>query len=222
MPGMTDYAAKNWLDYITGKTAMPALPTAYLGLFTTAPTSDSGVTGAVEVAGGSYARQSTVGADWAGATNSVGSEPAVAPAYTTNAAAITFPKATANWGTVVAYGIFDALTAGNLQFWDWLGDYPWLPFSCTLASPGVFTVPGSGFANADPVVVTGKYGGVLPTTAGSFAGVLAVAGVAGDSFNVGVNTTAAGEGMIRKILQQAVPAGVQPSFAINALKLQAA
>jgi len=222
MAGMTDYSATNWLGYITGKTAMPATPTAYIGLFTTAPTSDSGVTGATEVSGGSYARQSTSGSTWNSPSNSSGSEPAVTPANVTNAAAITFPVATANWGTVVAFGLFDAVSAGNLLAWDWLGNYPWLPFSCTSASPGVLTSPAHGFANGDSVVVTEKFGGTLPATAGSWAGVLTVANATTDTFTAGVNTTTTGDGQVRKVLQQAINNGVQASFAIGALKLTAA
>lgn len=222
MAGMTDYSATNWLAYITGKTAMPATPQAFIGLFTTAPTSDSGVTGAVEVSGGSYARQSTTGTTWATPTNSSGAEPNTVPAFTNNAVAITFPVATANWGTVVAFGLFDAVTVGNLLTWDFLGNFKWLPFSATLASPSVFTAPAHGYANGDPVVVTAKDGGTLPTTAGSFAGTLTVAGATTDTFNVGVNTTSTGDGMVRKILQQSIPAGIQASFAINALTLTAA
>lgn len=222
MAGMTDYSATNWLNYITGKTAIPATPTAFIGLFTTAPTSDSGVTGAVEVSGGSYARQTTSAASWNSASNSSGSEPSVTPANTTNLLAITFPTATANWGTVVAFGLFDAVTTGNLLCWDFLGNFLWLPFSCTLASPGVLTSPAHGYANGDPVVVTTKYGGVLPTTAGSFAGALTVAGVTTDTFTAGVNTTSTGDGQVRKILQQSIPSGVQASFAIGALKITAA
>lgn len=224
MAGMTDYSAQNWLNYITGKAVMPALGSGsvYVGLFTTAPTSDAGITGAVEVVGGAYARQQTLAATWNSAVASAGSEPAVTPASITNAAAITFPAATANWGTVVAFGLFDALTVGNLLAWDYIGNYPWVPFSASLASPSVLTAPGHGLTNGDPVVLTSKFGGVLPATAGSWAGIKTVAGVAGDTFNVAVNTTTTGEGLIRKILQQAVPTGIQPTFAIGSLTLNAA
>ncbi|MGH7098337.1 MAG: hypothetical protein ACREE4_11840, partial [Stellaceae bacterium] len=37
-----------------------------------------------------------------------------------------------------------------------------------------------------------------------------------------VNTTTTGNGMVRQIVQQAVPSGVQPSFASGQLILQAA
>lgn len=219
MAGKTDYSATNWLAYITGKTAMPATPTAFIGLFTTAPTSNSGVTGAVEVSGGSYARQSTSGATWNAPSNSVGSEPSVTPASTSNAVAITFPTATANWGTVTSFGIFDALSSGNLLFWDYIGNFLWLPASVTLASPGLFTSHAHGYSNGDPVVITSKYGGTIPTTGGSFTGVLTVAGATTDTFNVGVNTTSSGDVLVRKILQQVVNAGVQFSLGIGAMVL---
>lgn len=222
MAGMTDYSAMNWLAYIVGKTAMPTLPTVYVGLFTTAPTSNAGVTGAVEVSGGSYARQPTSPSSWNTPNASVGSEPSVTPAYINNAQAITFPIATADWGTVVAFGLFDAVTAGNLLTWDWLGNYPWLPFSCTNASPGVLTVPNHGFVNNDKVVVSAKFGGVLPATGGSWAGALTVANATSDTFTVGVNTTSTGDGMVRKIIQQQIPSGVQASFAIGAMTITAA
>lgn len=154
---------------------------------------------------------------------STGSEPAVTPVTVNNGAAITFPAATANWGTsVTSFAIYDASSSGNMLMWDYIGNYSWLPFTCTNASPGVFTAHGHGYANSDPVVVTSKFGGTLPTTAGSFAGVLTVAGVSGDTFNVGVNTTAAGEGMVRKIVQQSIPSGVTASFAASTLTLNVA
>jgi hypothetical protein len=67
-------------------------------LFTVAPGETGGGT---EVSGGGYARQSfTLTAASGGATS--------------NAADITFGPATANWGTIVAVGIFDAATGGNM------------------------------------------------------------------------------------------------------------
>jgi len=57
------------------------------------------------VTGGSYARQAAA---------------FVAPSATggtDNSGTITFPTATANWGTVVSAAIRDASTAGNLLFY---------------------------------------------------------------------------------------------------------
>ena len=94
-------------------------PTAwYLALFTAAP-SDSG--GGTEVSGGAYARQSvtfTVSGDTA-STN----------------AAIEFPTATANYGTVTHVGVFDASSSGNLLAWAALTS------SKTIETGDVFRVP---------------------------------------------------------------------------------
>jgi len=71
----------------------------YLALFTTDPT-DAGT--GTEVSGGSYARQ-TIAFTVTGDTAS-------------NSATVTFPAATANWGSISHVGIYDASTAGNLLF----------------------------------------------------------------------------------------------------------
>jgi hypothetical protein len=74
--------------------------TVYVSLYTTDPTdADTGT----EVSGGSYARTAvTMGAPSNGVS--------------TNSADVTFPTATAGWGTVTHIGIHDALTSGNLLF----------------------------------------------------------------------------------------------------------
>jgi hypothetical protein len=156
---------------------------------------------------------------WHASSASSGSGPATSPANVTNGATIAYPQATANWGSVVAFGIYDALSGGNLIAWDYLGNYKWNPFTCTSASPGVLTSPVHGYSNSDSVVVTAKFGGTLPATAGSWSGILTVAAAAADIFNVGVNTTGTGDGQVRKILQQSVSSGVAVSFAPNALTL---
>lgn len=80
--------------------------TPYVGLYTSAPT-DAG--GGTEVTGGSYARVDTSSSIWG--TPASGS-------VTNSAGAITFTTATASWGTVVAVGLFDASSGGNLLAWD--------------------------------------------------------------------------------------------------------
>lgn len=159
------------------------------------------------------------------ASASSGTEPSVTPAGVTNTnATITFPQAAANWGTVVFFGFYDAVTGGNFLGGDYVGNYKWLPFSCTAASPGVLTVDNASdaFANGTPVVVTAKFGGVLPTTGGSWAGVLTTVGLSGASFNVGINTSTTGGGMIRQVTQQSIPANVTASFSTSTLTLSAA
>jgi len=99
----TDFAENKVLDHMLGKTSW-TMPTAHVGLFTAAP-SDAG--GGTEVTGGSYARKATAGADWNAASGGSSS----------NANAITFVTASASWGTVTHFGIFDAATSGNLLRW---------------------------------------------------------------------------------------------------------
>lgn len=94
-------------------------PTAwYLGLFTTAPGEAGGGT---EVSGGSYARQSV--------TFSVSGNLA------TNTAALEFPVATADWGTITHVAVYDASSGGNQIA------YAALSTSKTIATGDVLRVP---------------------------------------------------------------------------------
>lgn len=99
----SDYAENKVLELLVGKTAF-STPTAYVALYTAAP-SDSG--GGTEVSGNNYSRKSTAGADWGSA----------ASGSITNANAITFATPSGSWGTVTHFGIFDASTTGNLLYW---------------------------------------------------------------------------------------------------------
>lgn len=94
------------LDHVLGGGDYTRPATVYIALYTAAPT-DAG--GGTEVTGGSYARASV--------TNNATNWPAASGGAKSNGTEITFPTASANWGTVVAFGIFDALTVGNLLFW---------------------------------------------------------------------------------------------------------
>ena len=102
MAGLSDYLENIVINHLFRNQSYTPPSTIYIGLFTTAPT-DAG--GGTELSGGSYARQIvTLSAASGGATS--------------NSADITFPTATADWGTIVAAGIFDASTAGNLLAWN--------------------------------------------------------------------------------------------------------
>lgn len=104
MGSFGDYAENKILDHIVGKTSFTMPATVAVGLFTVTPT-DAG--GGTEVTGGSYARKTTAGTDWDAASGG----------SIANAQALAFPTATADWGTVVAFGIFDATSGGNLLAW---------------------------------------------------------------------------------------------------------
>lgn len=144
------------------------------------------------------------------------------PSTITNVAAVTFAAATANWGTVVCFGLYDASTSGNLQIWDWIGNFQWLPCSITLASPGVFNAKGSAYTNGDSVVFSVEYGGTAPSGITPGDTIQTVAGASGDTFNIGLNTTTTGSGMIRKITQQSIPSGITATFPASSMTATAA
>lgn len=157
---------------------------------------------------------------------SSGSEPATAPANVANGAVISFGTATANWGTVPAFGLYDASTSGDYLAGDYLGAFKWIPFSCSSASPGVLTTDASADvpANGSSVVVTQKYGGTLPTTGGSWAGLLTTANSSSNTFTAGVNTTGVGGGQFRQVTQFGpIGSGVGPvTFGASQLTVTAA
>ena len=106
MAGKSTYLANKVLDHLLGGTTYTPPSTLYIALFTDAPT-DAG--GGTEVSGGSYAR--------AAVTNNTTNWPSASNGQKQNANQIAFAQATAAWGTVVAVGIFDAATDGNLLWW---------------------------------------------------------------------------------------------------------
>jgi hypothetical protein len=98
MAEFTNYLEEKLLDHVLRNQSFTSPTTAYVGLFTAAP-NDGG--GGTEVSGGSYARQAA-------------SFSAASGGLTTTDTDISFPQATANWGTVVAIGIHDSIVTGNL------------------------------------------------------------------------------------------------------------
>ena len=98
MAEFSNYLENKIIDHMLRNQAFTPPSTLYLALYTDDPTdADTGT----EVSGGSYARQSfTLTAASGGASS--------------NSADITFPQATADWGTITHVGIRDAATGGNL------------------------------------------------------------------------------------------------------------
>jgi len=100
MAAISNYLENALINATLRNTPYTSPSDVYVGLFTTDPT-DAG--SGTEVSGGSYAR---VTATFAAPSNGSSS---------TNAD-VQFPQATANWGTVTHFGIYDALTSGNLLY----------------------------------------------------------------------------------------------------------
>ena len=98
MAELSDYLENKLLDHVLRGTSYTSPTTVYMGLDTSDPADDNSGT---EVSGGSYARQ-------------VVSVTTASGGIVTSSADVTFPQATANWGTISHIGILDALTSGNL------------------------------------------------------------------------------------------------------------
>jgi hypothetical protein len=107
MGSFADFLELELLDHVFGNAAYTAPATLYVALYTVTPT-DASASG-TEVTGGSYARVAV--------TNNATNWPAASGGAKANGTAITFPAPTANWGTVVAFAIYDAATVGNELAW---------------------------------------------------------------------------------------------------------
>ena len=100
MSEFSNYLENALINAVLRNTTYTSPATVYVSLWTTDPT-DAG--SGNEVSGGSYARTSvTFGAPSNGVTS--------------NSADVSFPQATASWGTVGWIGLNDASTSGNLLF----------------------------------------------------------------------------------------------------------
>ena len=126
MAGLTTQAETNVLNWMKGVT-WPTTPvgtspgwgaaptTTYVGLFTTAPTTDASAsfTG-TEVSGSNYSRVAiTSSSGWSAVSGG-----STTPAQISNSGIITFPTPSGSWGTILAVGIFDTTgPAGNLLWW---------------------------------------------------------------------------------------------------------
>lgn len=118
MSEMSNYLENALINGTIRATTFTAPTTIYVALYTTDPT-DADV--GTEVTGGSYARQSVT---FAAPSNGVSA----------SSATITFPTATASWGTVTHIGLRDASTAGNLLY------HTPLDASKTIGSGDVFQI----------------------------------------------------------------------------------
>lgn len=113
MGNKSQYLKNAQLNWLKGTTYPAAPANTYVALLTTAPTDDTG-TGAVEVSGGSYARAAIASSGWSAISGGGGT----GAEQISNSGSVSFPTPTANWGTVVAIGLYDASSAGNLLYWN--------------------------------------------------------------------------------------------------------
>jgi hypothetical protein len=98
MAELSNYLENKLLDHVLRNESFTSPTTVYVGLYTSDPGDDNSGT---EVSGGSYARQIL------NVTTATGG-------IVTSSADVTFPQATAHWGTISHIGLLDALSSGNL------------------------------------------------------------------------------------------------------------
>jgi hypothetical protein len=98
MAELSNYLENQLLDHVLRNTSYTSPTTVYVGLYTSDPADDNSGS---EVSGGSYARQIL------SVTTATGG-------IVTSSADVTFPQATASWGTISHIGLLDALSSGNL------------------------------------------------------------------------------------------------------------
>ena len=105
---LSNYAEETILNHILRGVAFPSLGASlHVALFT----ADPGEAGAFtnEVTGGSYARVAV-----SRATGSWKDPSTATQGQSLNTVAITFPTATASWGTVTHFALVDAASGGNI------------------------------------------------------------------------------------------------------------
>lgn len=118
MAEFSNYLENALINAVLRNTSYTSPTTTYVALYTSDPTdADTGT----EVTGGSYARTA---ATFDAPSNGV----------TQNSGSITFPTATASWGTITHIAIRDAATSGNLLFHTPLDE------SKTVGTGDIFTI----------------------------------------------------------------------------------
>lgn len=176
------------LDSLAGAATPPNI-IAYAGLFSAWSATGT----ANELTGGSpaYARQTVT---WSAASGNSKASSAVGGAFNVPAA-----------GVVAFVGLFSALTSGTFAGMGPNGGSTQYAATCTLASPGVWTAPGSAYSNGQTVVLFNGAGSTIPAayTVGTIYYVVSVSGatfqLSATSGGSGINTAAAGAGIVQAV-----------------------
>ena len=104
---VTYYSANRIMDRYFGSTTLTPATTYYMGVSTTAPSTDG--TNVTEPIGGGYARVAITNNKVSFTTSSDGT--------VENAIEFQFPEATSDWGVVTHFVLYDASSGGNLEIY---------------------------------------------------------------------------------------------------------
>lgn len=130
MAALTTTTSNKLLDHLLATTAWTKPTAVYLALCTTAPTASAGGT-EISTVGTGYARQAVAFS-------------AAASAATANSGTVTFPTATANWGTISHWELWDAVTGGSrLAYGAWTASKIIQTGDVFVVPAGQLTVSGS-------------------------------------------------------------------------------
>jgi hypothetical protein len=126
------YLSDALLNHFFRNTATTPATTLYLALFTSDPARDGSGT---EVSGGSYARQAI--------TFDAPSSDSI-----DQSAEVSFPVASAGWGTVTHWAIFDAVSSGNLYVFNSLD----ASVTINSGNQATFSAGACTVSNVDPAL----------------------------------------------------------------------
>lgn len=231
MASLTNSAENSFLVLLFNATAWAnvadnAASSPLTNLYVSLHSADPGEAGAQttnETAYTSYARQAV--ARTSGGWTISGTD----PTQVVNAGTITFPQCGVTGDTITHWGIGSSVSgAGVLYASGVIGPVagPYLDFTCTSASPGSMTVPGSSYSVNDRVSVYHSPVGTLPTGftegtvyfVGTASGITITLSTTTANGNP-VNTSSVGAGWVVKQTPLVVTTLVTPSFAASTLKL---
>ncbi len=138
MSAATNSVENSLVDFLFRGQAFTPDTTAYFALYTSA-TDDTGA--GTEVTGGSYARVALAysNTNFTNTQNSGTGASTGTGGATTNAVAITFPLASASWGTITHWAIMSASSGGTMRYQGALTS------SLAISSGGLASFPAGSF-----------------------------------------------------------------------------
>ena len=104
----SNYLENRILDAVLGGPTFALPATVYIALSTAAFSESATGSAMTEVSGGAYDRVAL--------TNNATNWPSAASGTKANGTTITFPTATAGWGTVISFYVVDAASGGNCLY----------------------------------------------------------------------------------------------------------
>lgn len=145
MAGFTNFLRNALIDWFHRAESFTPPATMYVALCTTAPTAATPGT-EVSTSGTSYGRVGITSSllNWAGTQAALSTTVSSGTSgNTSNNSAVNYGTATASWGTVSHWEIYDAATAGNRLFYGTIVDGAGSPSPRTIATGDPVSFPAS-------------------------------------------------------------------------------